>query len=181
MTVRSPVTLAYLVLSLVVVLLPFYWWEYDFGGLVVVYTSPFHVSIYLLGDLLEVSYVISAALEALRLYLVVSISRDIYLLVRKGRPVRNWAVLSMSVQYLVYPVVIYLIINHVSSAYGIGISYSYLEIGREVVHMDVAGADMVSVFSYSPSPAYWFALAVGVLSVPAYLESRRREKKGKNP
>ena len=58
MTVRSPVTLAYLVLSLVVVLLPFYWWEYDFGGLVVVYTSPFHVSIYLLGDLLEVSYVI---------------------------------------------------------------------------------------------------------------------------
>ena len=176
MSVRSPLTLAHLSLSLVVVLLPFYWWKYDFGGLVVVYTSPFQVSIYFLGTLLKISYLISAALEALRLYLVVSISRDIYLVVRKGRAVKNWAVLSMSVQYLVYPAIIYFVVERISSAYGINISYSFLEIGREVVHMSVAGASMVSAFTYSPSPAYWFALAVGVLSIPAYLENKRGKK-----
>ena len=179
---KAPWTLASLILSLVVALLPFYWWEYDYGGLMVIYSSPFYVSIYLLGTLLKWSYVISAALEASRILLIISLARDIYLVVRKGQVVTNWAVMSICIQYLIYPVIYYFLVSYISySPLGIHIiNYSFLEIGSEVVHMNVRGANMVSVFTYSPSTTYWFALAVGLLSIPSYLESKREKKKSGN-
>ncbi len=84
MMVRYPITLVYLALGLAVVATPLYWWTYDFGGLLIINTSPFQFTITLLGVTLEISGLITAILEAYRAYLIIILARNIYLVAMKG-------------------------------------------------------------------------------------------------
>jgi len=53
MRVRYPITLTVIALNLAVVALPLYWWVYDFGGLLIIETSPFQFTASLLGTTLK--------------------------------------------------------------------------------------------------------------------------------
>jgi hypothetical protein len=78
MRVRYPITLTVIALNLAVVALPLYWWVYDFGGLLIIETSPFQFTASLLGTTLRISYLISAVLEAYRAYLIITMAQSVY-------------------------------------------------------------------------------------------------------
>jgi len=172
---KYPFTLIYLISSLIIIVLPFYWWTYDFGGLVVIETSPFQMSIYFLGTFLKVSNVISAALEAFRIFLIIVISRDIYLFL-KGKIIRNRALPTLTVSYLLYPIIIYIVIAYSMSSHGIYSNYSFLEIGKESVSVRYDNADLLLTFAFYPQIIYWIALAISFLFIPSYLETREPKK-----
>jgi hypothetical protein len=172
---KYPFTLIYLISSLIIIVLPFYWWTYNFGGLVVIETSPFQVSIYFLGTFLKISYVISAALEAFRIFLIIAISRDIYLLL-KGKTIRNRTLPTLTVSYLVYPIIIYIVITYLMSSHGIDSNYSFLEIGQELVSVKYENANLLLTFAFYPQVIYWIALAISLLFIPSYLETRKLKK-----
>jgi len=173
--IKYPFTLIYLISSLIIVVLPFYWWTYNFGGLVVIETSPFQMSIYFLGTFLKISNVISAAQEAFRIFLIIAISRDIYLFL-KGKIIRNRILPMLTVSYLVYPIIIYIVITYLMSSYGIHSNYSFLEMGEELVSVKYENADLLLTFTFYPQIMYWIALAISFLFIPSYLETRKLKK-----
>jgi hypothetical protein len=173
--IKYPFTLIYLISSLIIIVLPFYWWTYNFGGLVVIEISPFQMSIYFLGTFLKISYVISAALEAFRIFLIIAISRDIYLLLR-GKTIRNRILLMLTISYLVYPIIIYIVITYLTSSHGIYLNYSFLEIGKELVSVKYENANLLLTFTFYPQIIYWIALAISFLFIPSYLETRKLKK-----
>jgi len=173
--IKYPFTLIYLISSLIIIVLPFYWWTYNFGGLVVIETSPFQMSIYFLGTFLKISYVISAALEAFRIFLIIVISRDIYLFL-KGKIIRNRILLMLTISYLVYPIIIYIVITYLTSSHGIYSNYSFLEIGKELVSVKYENANLLLTFTFYPQIIYWIALAISFLFIPSYLETRKLKK-----
>jgi hypothetical protein len=172
---KYPFTLIYLISSLIIILLPFYWWTYDFGGLVVIETSPFQMSIYFLGTFLKISSVISAALEAFRIFLITVISRDIYLFL-KGKIIRNRTLLMLTVSYLVYPIIIYIVVTYLTSSHGIHSNYSFLEIGQELVSVKYDNADLLLTVTFYPHIIYWIVLAISFLFILSYLETRKLKK-----
>jgi len=172
---KYPFTLIYLISSLIIIALPFYWWTYNFGGLIVIETSPFQMSIYFLGTFLKISYVISAALEAFRMFLIIAISRDIYLFL-KGKIIRNRTLPTLTVSYLVYPIIIYIVITYLMSSHGIHSNYSFLEIGKELVSVKYENANLLLTFAFYPQIIYWIALAISLLFIPSYLETRKLKK-----
>jgi hypothetical protein len=173
--IKHPLTLIYLISSLIIIVLPFYWWTYNFGGLVVIETSPFQMSIYFLGTFLKISYVISAALEAFRIFLIIVISRDIYLLLR-GKIImkQNFT----DVNYFLFSISyhIYIVITYLTSSHGIYLNYSFLEIGKELVSVKYENANLLLTFTFYPQIIYWIALAMSFLFIPSYLETRKLKK-----
>jgi len=129
------------------------------------------MSIYFLGTFLKISYVISAALEAFRIFLIIVISRDIYLFL-KGKIIRNRILLMLTISYLVYPIIIYIVITYLMSSHGIYSNYSFLEIGKELVSVKYENANLLLTFTFYPQIIYWIALAISFLFIPSYLETR---------
>ncbi|MGC9180375.1 MAG: hypothetical protein ACP5GZ_09270 [Vulcanisaeta sp.] len=170
---RYPITLAQTLLSLAVVIAPLCWWTYNFGGLFVIDSSPFQFTAKLLGTTLEISYLISAILEAYRVYLIIILGRNVYLALR-GIAVRSYAILAASLSYLVYPLIIYYVTNYVIAIHHIPTSYPMVLMGSGLMSINYGGTNMIMTITITPHPIYWLALVVGLMVIPAYLEVKWR-------
>ena len=163
MRVRYPITLAVIVLNLAVVALPLYWWVYDFGGLLIIESSPFQFTASLLGTTLRISYLVSAVLEAYRAYLIIAMAQDLYLTLR-GAPRISRALLTASLTYLAYPLIIYGIINYVIVTHHLAANYEPVFIGVGSLSLSYDGASITMPIAITPHPIYWAALAAGFLA-----------------
>ncbi len=174
MKVRYPITLVYLALGIAVVATPLDWWTYNFGGLLIIKSSPFQLTITLLGTTLEISSLISAMLEAYRAYLLITLAWNTYLVAMIGRPIRNYTLALLSIPYLVSPpVIIYYVANYVLSLYHIPASYPLVLMGSGVMGLNYGGVSALMVITITPHPIYWVALAAGLMAIPAAMEVRR--------
>jgi hypothetical protein len=164
MRVRYPITLTVIALNLAVVALPLYWWVYDFGGLLIIETSPFQFTASLLGTTLRISYLISAVLEAYRVYLIITMAQSVYLTLR-GTPRVGHALLTASLTYLAYPLIIYGVIDYVIRAYHLVANYEPVFIGVGSLSLSYDGASITMPITIAPHPIYWAALAAGFLAI----------------
>ncbi|ADY01305.1 hypothetical protein VMUT_1100 [Vulcanisaeta moutnovskia 768-28] len=176
MRIKYPITLVYLVLGLAVVATPLYWWTYDFGGLLIIGTSPFQFVITLLGTTLEISGLITAVLEAYRAYLIITLARNIYLVTMKDKPVRTYALTSLSIPYLIYPLIIYYIANYVFGVYHVPAKYPLVLMDSGVMGMNYGDTNILMTITITPHLIYWVALAIGLMAIPAAIETRRHNK-----
>jgi hypothetical protein len=164
MRVRYPITLTVIALNLAVVALPLYWWVYDFGGLLIIETSPFQFTASLLGTTLRISYLISAVLEAYRAYLIITMAQDLYLALR-GMPRVSRALFTASLTYLAYPLIIYGVIDYVIRAYHLVANYEPVFIGVGSLSLSYDGASITMPITIAPHPIYWAALTAGFLAI----------------
>ncbi|BDR92719.1 hypothetical protein [Vulcanisaeta souniana] len=176
MKVKHPITLVYLVLGLAVVAIPLDWWTYNFGGLLIIGTSPFQFTVTLLGTTLEISGLITAILEAYRAYLIIILARNIYLVTVKGTPIRTYTLISLSIPYLIYPIIIYYIANYVFGLYHVPARYPLVLMGSGVMTMNYGGTNILMTITITPHLIYWVALAVGLMAMPAAMEVRKHGK-----
>jgi hypothetical protein len=83
---------------------------------------------------------------------------------------------TLTVSYLVYPIIIYLVITYLLSSHGIYSNYSFLEIGKESVSVRYDNANLILTFTFYPQIIYWIALAICFLFIPSYLETKELKK-----
>ncbi|WP_054855753.1 hypothetical protein [Vulcanisaeta sp. JCM 16161] len=75
--------------------------------------------------------------------------------------VRSHALLTASLSYLAYPLVIYYVANYVIAIQHIPTNYPLILMGSGLMSINYGEVSMTMTITIMPHPIYWFALAVG--------------------
>ncbi|WP_243674820.1 hypothetical protein [Vulcanisaeta distributa] len=92
-------------------------------------------------------------------------------------PVRTYVIASLSIPYLIYPLIIYYIANYVFGMYHVPAKYPLVLMGSGIMGMNYGSASIIMTITITPPHlVYWVALTIGIMAIPAAIETGRRGK-----
>lgn len=172
---KYKITAIYLLGSILISLLPNYWWYYNIGDLIRIYDSPYNVHVYYFGSYLLLFKIINLILLGYRFYVVILYSGYLFYLLR-GRFMVSSLFFWQTIVYVLWPIVAYLIANYLLyDVFRYNIYFPLFIFGNEVIKGNMSDSIGFSVlFEAYPEPVYWLALTISILYPFTYIEKRKR-------